>query len=753
MFVTWNDERSQALAFHQASRALQRVEPIVRSHGSNIFSDIAPGNVSIRDGFDRQDYENYRTGEMLPVKSKDIMAACLRSYDRIGLVKNVVDLMADFATQGIGLYHPNERIEKWHKEWFRRINARERSERFLNLLYRTGNVLIRRQFAKIPVKVEEEMRRATADMDADIPVPDQKVEKRQIPWKYIFLNPLAVEVMSEELAVFVGPDAFVFGLKIPKPLGNKIRTAKGKHEKAMLAKIPSDIRELVTRGESFIPLDMDKVKAFYYKKDDWEVWAKPMLYSVLSDLNLLQKMKLADLAALDGAISCIRVWKLGSLDHKIMPTEVAINRLAEMLMNNVGGGVMDLVWGPEIDLVETSTEVHKFLGNNKYEPVLNAIFQGLGVPPSLAGNGTGGFTNNFISLKTLTERLEYGRQILRMFWEEELRIVQKAMGFRFPATLVFDRMVLSDEAAEKQLLINLADRDIISWECIIERFGENPEIEEARLRREARKRKNGQMPKKADPFHDGQQDFGLKKIFAQTGVISPSQAGVELEEQEEGDKSLLEQTADQQVKQAKIQNQATQQQNDHQFRTEKLQLKHGVHPAQVALNTPTPGTKKGQPGQGRPKNSNDTKPRKQKRVTPRTSASFFEATAWASNAQAKILQVLGPAYLKSVGKTTHRELTEEQSRNFEELRFRTLCQFDIHDDLDKSSVVKAATGSLEVPTQVMQLLRATVAKHVEANNSKEPPVETLRGYQAGVYAFWKGEYEDEEAGDSADVLS
>jgi hypothetical protein len=76
----------------------------------------------------------------------------------------------------------------------------------------------------------------------------------------------------------------------------------------------------------------------------------PMVSAILGDLQLLQKMKLADLAALDGAISCIRVWKLGNIEARIMPTEVAINRLAEMLCNNVGGGVMDLVWGPEIEL-------------------------------------------------------------------------------------------------------------------------------------------------------------------------------------------------------------------------------------------------------------------------------------------------------------------------------------------------------------------------------------------------------------------
>ena len=71
---------------------------------------------------------------------------------------------------------------------------------------------------------------------------------------------------------------------------------------------------------------------------------------------------------------------------------------------------MDLIWGPELDFKESATQIYKFLGDEKYQPVLNSIYAGMGIPPTLtgiAGNG-GGYTNNFVSLKTLIERLEYG---------------------------------------------------------------------------------------------------------------------------------------------------------------------------------------------------------------------------------------------------------------------------------------------------------------------------------------------------------
>ena len=50
--------------------------------------------------------------------------------------------------------------------------------------------------------------------------------------------------------------------------------------------------EAVKNGVPLIPLDRNKICAYSYKKDDWDVWASPMLECVLDDLTLLEKMKL-----------------------------------------------------------------------------------------------------------------------------------------------------------------------------------------------------------------------------------------------------------------------------------------------------------------------------------------------------------------------------------------------------------------------------------------------------------------------------
>jgi hypothetical protein len=49
------------------------------------------------------------------------------SYDKVGIIRNVVDLMGDFGSQGISLVHPDRTAEKFFQQWFKKVNGKERS--------------------------------------------------------------------------------------------------------------------------------------------------------------------------------------------------------------------------------------------------------------------------------------------------------------------------------------------------------------------------------------------------------------------------------------------------------------------------------------------------------------------------------------------------------------------------------------------------------------------------------------------------
>lgn len=495
-FSTWSDQDSSSKeqALSEFSSNVESYTGLGKATGSSYrhFIDIE-SNRSVRPGFNASDYYAFRPGEAVPNQQRRIIKMCMDAYDKVGIIRNVIDLMGDFGSQGIQIVHRDKSVEKFYQQWFNYVNGKERSERFLNNLYKTGNVIIYRSMANVTPQLQNYMKALSNDIRVEVP----SMTKNVIPWRYNFFNPLTVKNKDGNLSLFMGLKNYTISTN---SFFDKFSSGDIPHH--VLDTLPPAIKKDIRNGVKDIPLEEDRLSIFYYKKDDWRQWANPMIYAILDDIIMLEKMRLADLSALDGAISNIRLWTVGSLEHKILPNKAAINKLRDILASNVGGGTMELVWGPELSFQESSSDVYKFLGSEKYNSVLNSIYAGLGVPPTLTGmasNG-GGFTNNFISLKTLLERLQYGRDLLKKFWEKEIEIVRKAMGFRYKAHIQFDQMALSDEAATKNLLIQLADRDIISHETLLERFKEIPQVENIRIKRELKKR-NAVGPEKAGPFH------------------------------------------------------------------------------------------------------------------------------------------------------------------------------------------------------------------------------------------------------------
>lgn len=642
-YVTWDDNNleSKQNALNESSKSLEEYglytnKATAASSRFRNFMNL-DGQISGRPGLTKTDYDYFRPDEAVPTEIKAIFAMADQIYNRVGLVKNVIDLMGDFASQGIRLVHPNKRIQRFYRNWFEKVKGEERSERFLNHLYRTGNIVINKQTAKISLKVADEMYKAKASPDLVIYSDEPQVEKREIPWKYTFLDPRIVDVAGASLASFVHNKTYT--ISIPASLRKLINAPKNDAERAIIAQLPSAIIEAAKDKKPY-PLDPNKTLVFHYKKDDWKTWAFPMIYSIMDDIALVEKLKLADLSALDGAISNIRIFKLGSLEHKIAPTQAAASKLSNILQSNVGGGTMDLVWGPDIELIESKTSVHQFLGEGKYTPHLNAIYAGLGIPPTLTGTfGAAGTTNNFISLKTLTQRLQYGRRVLMSFWKQEIELLQKAMGFRFPAKIEFDRMDLSNEDTEKALLIQLADRNIISDELIQKAFGFDPDMEKIRLNRESRERDSDRMVPKSGPYYNPQLEDSLKKIALQTGIVTPSEVGLELEKKKAGQKNGLE------------------------F---KVPSPNG------GGNIPSSKTP-GQPQQGRPKTSKDTKQRKTKQFAPQTGATI---QIWAMNTQDKISDILNPHLLDFYQKKNMRSLSNVEYNEAENTKTKILLSLD-----------------------------------------------------------------------------
>lgn len=674
------------------------------------FRDIEP-NLSVREGFGRGDYEFFRPKEGIPKHKKEIISYCMEAYRRVGIVRNVIDLMGDFCVQGIRIVHPDKTRQRMLRKWAKIVKFREVSERYANMLFRAGNVVVRRAMAKLPAAEEDRLTSVSAGekLEPDAPFPEQlSTAKRNIPYSYTFLNPTTLEIIGGELAQFTGKK--VVALKVSGSLRRQISTPTP-DEKALVESLPPFILNAVRQGKTLIPLEQDKLIVAHYKKDDWNSWADPMTYAILDDLVLLEKMKMADLAALDGAISQIRVWTLGDLDKGLFPNDASIDRLAEILTSNPGGGAFDLIWGPDLKFQEYKTDVHHFLGGAKYEPVLRSIYAGLGVPPTLTGtDGASGATNNFVSIQTMIQRLEYVRGKIRDFWEQELHLVQQALGFSTPAKIQFDMTTLSDEAAQKKLLIDMWDRNLLSDEAVIETFKEHPDIEQVRQRREAKERDRGTRPDKAGPFFTPEKAHEYMKIALQRGYVNPQDVGLEVDTAEPT-------PFDKQLKAA-----------------EKAKAASGVGGAK----------KKGVSGQGRPKSSKDKTKRKPKKFAARTGASheervdrfsnFMTKNIWARESQRDIAEIVNPIMLQYYNKASLRELSEQESVNLEKVRFAVLANLTPYEKITDERIIGLIKDKCTLSSKAKLLYEKLNSRAFEMNN-RETTMEERKLIQASVYAL------------------
>ncbi len=643
-------------------------------------------NHSVRSEFNRGDYDYFRPNEAGPRTPEETIYWCMEAYKKIGIVNSVINLMGDFTVQGIKFVHPNRKIQKFYNTLAEKWRVPHVSERFANTLYRCGTVVIHGLEGKISLQTKNKWSKTSAKNDIKLEEP--KIKDKVIPLRYIIYNPLSLEILNKGILGF--SDRPIFGLKINGSILKDINNGLADENRSQYyrAEIPADFLEAIQSKAKVIPLDVNKVSAYYYKKDDWDLWGSPIAGPILDDLMRLEKLNLADMAALDGAISQVRHWKIGSLEYKIAPSATAINKMRSVLAKSVGGGVRELVTGPEIDFKESSTTVHQFLGSEKYQATLNAIYAGLGIPPTLTGVSTAsGFTNNYISIKTLVERLEYGRTKLIEFWQAQLNKVALAMGFSSPAKIVFDQMVLSDESAEKALLLQLVDRDIISYESIRGRFDLDDEIERLRVKREYSERladKDG--PQKSGPFHNPEKIHEYFKLLLSGGDVTPSELGLELQPRKAGEKSRMD---------------------------KQVELKK--------FSPPKPN--------GRPTNVKDSQKRKKKVVKPRTSAELY---LWAGAAYQKVAEQTTHFFLGMLGKKNQRMLTVSQAAELEQIKIDIFANLTPFTTVDENTVYNILSQQCKTDVDFNSIFIDLTQKFVAANTRK-PTVDELRNIVVASY--------------------
>lgn len=475
---------------------------VARRSDISMASWYNDGDKYVKPPYTRNHYEYFRPNDKIPngdtqSELQQIMLLCGKAYEQVGIVKTIVDVIAEFAAEGIEIIHEDESPNNFYKSWQLRVGLEDVVEQFIRWLCKSGNTVVRRKFGQLEsyrIKQLQENNKGDG------------VKYGYIPLEYKFYNPAAIEVVGDGLSLF--SDRKTYGLKISAKLIQKLKQPSTDEEKRIFNALPPEIKNLVgsknlLKGHYVVPIDNDKIYVGHYKKDDNEIWAKSFIYSVLSDIQYNQKLKLAKITTLDGMINVTRLWKLGDHTVELLPAPGSGAKLAGIIGNNTGGGPMDIIWDSAITLEEFYPPIENLA---HFQEDTKAILLGLGFPEGLLGgsDSTGNANANALSLKNFIKILEAVRRAVRKWLNTEIDIIQERMGFSKRPIIRFSNSDLYDTSVYFKLLLDLVDRNILSETRVLEIIGESPNLETLNIMRRDKLRKEGEAPERAGPYYNPQ---------------------------------------------------------------------------------------------------------------------------------------------------------------------------------------------------------------------------------------------------------
>jgi len=498
-------------------------------HGYGFFGGFGGmGGIAGLGGFGQGSFTGFSRNTCL---AHHKMAAAVSAYKGFGIIKNVIDLMANFASEGLTIKHKRKNIQKFYQRWAEHVGLQERVGAILRYYYKYSNVFIYTTMGTIDAATYDKMKRAKAGANGKINgfteigkvlgdtndpqyrkrrkkairESEKPVGDREIPWRYQLLNPFQMEKIGTE---FFGESEWTFIMDPTTASAVKRGKLKNKYNHIDFlddteTNLPPDFKAAIesSTDKRVVKLDQTKLTTLFYMKDDHEDWADPMIWPVMNDIFFKNKLRQMDISVANSVINSITIFKLGDWKNGFVPPKEHFRKFSEFLRTPTAA--MTMVWNDAVDVVSNHPPVDRILGMSKYESVDRDILRGLGVPDTLIGGASNSnFSTGFLGVRTLLERLEEGRKAVLRWLNAQLRLIADTMGHRDIPTVKFGKMSLRDEKAEKQLIMGLLDRNVISIQAVLETFGEDFEIELERMKEEKAIADSEDVFVKHSPFKD-----------------------------------------------------------------------------------------------------------------------------------------------------------------------------------------------------------------------------------------------------------
>jgi len=477
---------------------------------------------------------------------------CREVYDNDGQVASIIDLMADFTTEGVNFVHENKGAQNFYRGWAEKIKLANRVRRVTIDLLIGGTVFLYRVYAKLSEAEKRAMKRFTigqaignkyviTDEEGNETLIDPKIqydsivrtlldpegkaktdaafakvikkyvadriksqgekiiernikegEKGVVPWKYISLNPLQIRPNEK------GGWSYLLSKEDLLQLVGKVDIKVDDTKKTLRVTLPDGLSgtiKPIKRAEAtgfFAEMELteERLAIVAYNKYDWAQWGSPggLVWKAMPTIVFKNTLRAMEQKNAKAAINMVYLWKLGNVAEGLIPTLEDYERFADML--KAPASTLNILWNDAISGEVIQPDLKQIFDEKRWAGLRSELTSQFGITQAVVTGEGGNFSSSFISVQGLLERLQSIRQLLIEEWLlPDALIIQKAMGFKKLPKIVFNQMSLRDKAAENLFLQGLYDRGVVSDETMYETIDRNIGVERSRLEQQRVRRR------------------------------------------------------------------------------------------------------------------------------------------------------------------------------------------------------------------------------------------------------------------------
>ncbi len=369
------------------------------------------------------------------------------AYFNVAIVRNTIDVLQEFSARPLHLKCKNKTVRDFFKAWTQAIGLTDLTNRWFREWFRSGNVFVYTFRGNIGKENFKKMQEAFS------------ARSSQIPIRYTILNPMQVYLQGG-----VGyNNQFIKILSTYEIV--RLKEPKTEEDKQVFNDLPEFIKNQVKAGAGyrylFIPLDQSRLYFAFYKKQDYEPLAVPMVFPVLADIEFKLEMKRMDMALMKSLEQVVLLVTAGEkADDKGNGINPAVlNDLRSIFENQTIGRVLVADYTTKLQFI--IPDIKDLIGPAKYERVDRDIREGL----QYVMFGEEKFANASVKMKVLVERLREGREaFLNNFLMPQVRSICNAMNFQIIPRFEFEDIDLEDQAVMDRIVARFVEIGVLTPE-------------------------------------------------------------------------------------------------------------------------------------------------------------------------------------------------------------------------------------------------------------------------------------------------